>query len=117
MSPNFGAVVQQTALIACVMETKASTAEHGSQVTVCCAGMDRFLGEEDIGRQDFVRKEYALVSFVVQQVHTAPRKGSERAGVSGRNCNSNKSNSSNSNSNRKNPASYFSPQLLLHSLM
>jgi hypothetical protein len=22
--------------------------------------MDRFLGEEDIGRQDFVRKEYAL---------------------------------------------------------
>ena len=29
-------------------------------VTVCRTGMDRFLDEEDIGRQDFVRKEYAL---------------------------------------------------------
>jgi hypothetical protein len=28
--------------------------------TGCCAGMDRFWGEEDIGRQDFVRKEYAF---------------------------------------------------------
>ena len=28
--------------------------------TGCCAGMDRFLDEEDIGRQDFVRKEYAF---------------------------------------------------------
>ena len=46
--------------MACMMETKASAVEHGSQVTVCCAGMDRFLDEEDIGRQDFVRKEYAL---------------------------------------------------------
>ena len=33
---------------------------YGVKVTVCCAGMDRFLDEEDIGRQDFVRKEYAL---------------------------------------------------------
>ena len=30
------------------------------ELTVWCAGMDRFLDEEDIGRQDFVRKEYAL---------------------------------------------------------
>ena len=37
-----------------------SSVKHGSQVIVCCAGMDRFLDEEDIGRQDFVRKEYAL---------------------------------------------------------
>ncbi len=48
-------------------------------------------------------------AFVMQHVNTAPRKGSERAGVSctRRNCNSNKCNSSNSNSNRKHPALYF----------
>jgi hypothetical protein len=48
-------------------------------------------------------------AFVMQHVHTAPRKGSERAGVSctRRNYNSNKRNSSNSNSNRKHPALYF----------
>jgi hypothetical protein len=53
------AVVWQACSADCARDGSKKHA-HCRLVTDCGAGMDRFLDEEDIGRQDFVRKEYAL---------------------------------------------------------